>query len=236
MLLEAAGRSNAPCKGKNETPAVAQQNRKLCNQHKHLPLCASIVLCRKAYQSNTSSLSRSSCTYVGVLVPAGIWAKVAKASAALCGGSGSLTQKPTWDSGTWELSHTFARGRDSRQGHPRQLVPGVFLGKYGLVNARGVRFFPPSNFRKVCAAGTQLRNCGVLTAWAGGRGTASVAGRESSCSRSPGQQVGHSTRQCQHNVGVKRWLDSKSGRCFSIWKDQSILCAEVTKKQAEKLR
>lgn len=84
-----------------ERLAVAQQNRKHCNQDKCLPLCAPLVLCREAYQSNASSLSGSSCTYVRVLVPVGIREGVAKPH-----GAGSLTQNSAGGSGTRELPHS----------------------------------------------------------------------------------------------------------------------------------
>lgn len=86
--------------------------------------------------------------YVGVLVPVGIWGRVAKAAAALCGGAGSLTQKPAWDSGTRELSHLPLPGRGTRH----RVIQGdlcldfairVFLGKYGIINARGSDFSLP---------------------------------------------------------------------------------------------
>lgn len=147
MLLEAAGRSNVPCKGKCETLALPQQNRKLSNQHKRCPLCAPIVLCRKVYQSNTSSLFRSSRMYAGVLVPAGIWGGVAKASASpswwgwIFDSEARLGQ---WHMGAFTL--TFARWRDSAIGSSKGNCAWILQFVYFLVNTvslmQGDQIFP----------------------------------------------------------------------------------------------
>lgn len=89
MLLEVAGRSNVPCKDKSAGSCSMRQkavtNTNAC-------LCALLLYFVEKCIKATPALCAGVVVHSRGARSCGIWAKVAKASAALCGGAASLTQ------------------------------------------------------------------------------------------------------------------------------------------------
>lgn len=154
----------------------------------------------------------------------------------LPGRAGSLSQKLAWDRGTWELLHSSLPGG----GTCYKVIQGelcldiaicVFLGKYGIVNARGSAFSLPLISGKYAL---QAPSSGTVVykqhrpedmgqpAWLEG----SLA--------TGGHQVSRpDVAPATGSLTLERKGGSKLERYVSVWKDQRILWAEVTKKPAE---